>query len=494
MFGCKKNNFKTLFGDKVQPSIVYTLLSIITCLFVYYIILNANWIFGDDIEWLKTTAIGKIEPMSYHIGGGGRFFPLGHYDFNILTFMPWGYTPFAHYAWIAFSFIIFVIVASIYYEDIIKDAISGNNNYYWLLLFIIVFLMLRVFPVFIDLIFPERVIIVLITIFMLFYYLFWKTDRIIFGLIAIIIAVYVTYCKEPMFGTFLVISMINLGFNYKRLSKNKKLFCYLLVVNAIAFIILYYFLAFRNTTNFYSQITVSSSNNNLFFKILLSHKIFIFAFILGLIRVFQLIINKDRKYLYFDGLLFAGLAYIIALNLLFLDFSYYYLPAMLFLVPSIVYFSIIYFNNVRFISVFMFLFVLFYIFKPIGYIKENQEARKKTYHRISLLVDHIIIGNRILWYQNKATAAKETNILMDWQKNVIETYMNYIICNNMKVELKTISSPKLIHGADILLYSTYNDDNSKNNVRKTLEENNYLRVDSFNSVLVYSYMGKCNYN
>ena len=92
----------TLKQEKWNTVIVYALLSLISLVYVYFILLNANWTWGDDYEFLISTAIDKIE-WSLHIANRGRFYPFGHFDYNILTLIPGATTPLAHYILVALT-------------------------------------------------------------------------------------------------------------------------------------------------------------------------------------------------------------------------------------------------------------------------------------------------------------------------------------------------------------------------------------------------------
>ena len=116
-----------LKDTRIQTIVSSVFLFSITMLLSFYIVFNANWLFGDDTLYLCTTAIGKILPISNDMNFGGRFFPLGHYDFNILVLIG-KYSPTAHYILSAISFILFVIITSFFYKKIINNT-SQNNKY-----------------------------------------------------------------------------------------------------------------------------------------------------------------------------------------------------------------------------------------------------------------------------------------------------------------------------------------------------------------------------
>ena len=105
-------------GSKIQIVLCFILLSFLTAFLTFFIVYNANWLFGDDLIFFKTTAIGKLLPLSEGINMSGRFFPLGHYDFNILL-LPGLKSATAHYVFSAISFIVFVACISYFYSKLI---------------------------------------------------------------------------------------------------------------------------------------------------------------------------------------------------------------------------------------------------------------------------------------------------------------------------------------------------------------------------------------
>lgn len=262
----------------------------------YLIIKDANWCFGDDHEFLVSTALGKIEPLSRHIGEVGRFVPLQHYDFNWLTFFAFGKTPFAHYLWVAISFIILV------YFWLKTCTLICKGNLAKLPISLICFLVLLCNPqtinVFTEIIYPERFILVLLTAFIYFYLSAVDTNKKSRYILSFGIAIYLSYMKEPMSGAFCVFALTNLLFKYKKLPQYEKLFYMGLLLNFIAYLLLYYFLVYQTTSHFYNQ---GGRNTLSYFDNLLSvfqrQEFLIIVFILGTIRGINILFFKDFKHL-----------------------------------------------------------------------------------------------------------------------------------------------------------------------------------------------------
>jgi hypothetical protein len=87
---------------------------------VFVIMFQANWTFSDDHEYIITTAVNKYVPFYF---GGGRFFPLGHFHYNIPLFIFWllgiesGLPVEAHYVLNALFFSLSVICVFLFFKQ-----------------------------------------------------------------------------------------------------------------------------------------------------------------------------------------------------------------------------------------------------------------------------------------------------------------------------------------------------------------------------------------
>jgi hypothetical protein len=80
-----------------------------------------------------------------------------------------------------------------------------------------------------------------------------ETDKTKYYIIAIFSAAYASYCKEPVFGVFLIIAMTNCLFKFNTASKKEKNFYASLVINGVIFLVTYYFLSFKDASVLYNQ-------------------------------------------------------------------------------------------------------------------------------------------------------------------------------------------------------------------------------------------------
>lgn len=451
---------------KWNTIIVYTLLSLISSVYVYFILLNANWTWGDDYEFLISTAVGKIE-WSLHIANRGRFYPFGHFDYNILTLIPGATTPLAHYILVALSFVFFLIFSIKLYSIILKE--TGRNSVFntWLILIIISFLLYYFYRIFLFLVYPERMIVVLMTLYFILYYQFIKKEKMIYGVIAIIISVYLIYCKETIFLVFSTIFGLNLLFNFKNLTNKQKIFYYALGLNVIIFLLLYYFIAYRNAETFYSR---NSNLNDVFLFSIGNLKLLYIAVVLALWRAYQVLIKKDRQHLFFDSLLFSGIIYALANVLLKLPMDYYYFPAVMMTLPAIIYWLTKYLHP-KWICIGLLVISVYYGRKFPTVIKSVQGQRINTSMNVVGLTKFVKSASEVLWYDDPTNNIVEQG-LIGYQREISEIYMKFYDQSLSELKIRHIDSisESIMQGA-ILLYS------DKNNTSQNISELGFEKID-----------------
>lgn len=456
----------TLKQEKWNTAIVYALLSLISLVYVYFILLNANWTWGDDYEFLISTAIDKIE-WSLHIANRGRFYPFGHFDYNILTLIPGATTPLAHYILVALSFMFFIIFSVKLYSIILKE--TGRNSVFntWLILIIISFLLYYFYRIFFFLVYPERMIVVLMTLFFILYYQFIKKEKMIYGAIAIIISIYLIYCKETIFLVFSTIVGMNLFFNLKSLSLKQKLFYYLLGINVIVFLLLYYFIAYRNAETFYSR---NSNLNDVFLFSIGNLKLLYIAIVVALWRAYQVLIKKDRLHLFFDSLLFSGIIYALANVLLKLPMDYYYFPAVMMTLPAIIYWLTKYLHP-KWICIGLLVITVYYGRKFPTVIKSVQGQRINTSRNVVEVAKFVKNASVVLWYDDPTNDNIEQE-LIGYQREISEVYLKYYDRSLSELKIKQIHSisESIMKGA-ILFYS------DKNNTNQNILKLGFEKID-----------------
>jgi hypothetical protein len=441
-------------------------LSIIITLLIYFILKNATFLVGDDSSFLTTTAIGKYYPASTFVGWNGRFPPLMHWIFNVLLLFPGGKSALAHFLVIAVGFFIFTLLQYLFFRKLIysESELPVYND--WLIIFCTVFISVRVYPVFLDLYMAENIAVVCISLFLIFYFKFWQTSKVHYGILALIPVIFVTYVKEPIFGSFLVLSMTVLIFSGNKLSKTYKIFHWSLVLNFLVFAVLYYLFVLRHSFSMYGEIS-QLTGTELIYKVFRNHKVLFLAFLLTFYRLYCVIVKKDRQNLIYDALLFAGVSYSVAMLILKMSFAKYYLPALVFSFPAIIFWAVKTIN-IRWVSLIMLISAMYCTNLIINDIKENQQARSTTLPILNSISELISEGYSLYWYQ------PELNIdfydIREDKKSYLEIYLRYLIKERSEVKTIKISTFKDLPLNENCLVLNPNENESNSHAKKEFED------------------------
>jgi hypothetical protein len=321
----------------------------IACIFIFtacYILIDANWILGDDYQFFKKTAIGRFD-VKHEGEGGNRLWPLGLFDYNFLILIPFGSTPMAHYLWNTIT-----CIASLVIFLKLFHVISRKHFYFLSIFYLIV---LYISPSFLlvnmQVIFAERMLIFLLAVFIYCSFKGKTSQKTKYYIVALVCACYATYCKEPIFGALAVFAFTNIIFG--KLTKKDKIFHWGLVANSIVYLVCYYFFGYVDSCSYTEDRTVSG-NLNMIKNILLQNKLLLLSFLLAIFRSLLIFLKKDYKHIFFDSLLFSSIAYAIAYMLLrLLTYPYYFVPCTVLAIPVFYYWTSYLANNKALYKTFM---------------------------------------------------------------------------------------------------------------------------------------------
>jgi hypothetical protein len=444
---------------------------------VFCILHHANWIIGDDFLFLSKSAIGKYG--TYAFTEYGRFFPLALWDFNILTIIPHGNTVLAHYIHHAVIFSISAGFLLKLFEDI---AEKKKYSYYLSCFFLIVLFLSNGFLwASLELTSSEFTLILLLSAFMLFSFRGKKTQKNSYYIAAFLVACYATYCKEPIFGVFTVISLTNLIFG--RLTKKDKIFNNGLLVNALLYLIAYYFVSWRNATVFYGVFP----SDGVFAEMIrviekLSHSVYMLypILFLSIIRAYFLVFKKDREHLFADGIIFASVAYAGAIVFcLVRSYSYYFTPCFVLAVPAFFYWSVVYVKKRKFLTILtlsIFSLLMASDFNITKLVFRSYMHRRKNDMTLIKIVCDEIIKNRtvIFWRDYSLQDSKDWTDIKNRFDYYCASFVNHYIdggANSIKDGNEDISS---IKNTCMLLYplENYKCPKSDENIR-WLEKNDF---------------------
>ena len=166
---------------KISISAAFLVFAIYLSCLVFFIVYKAQWTYGDDHQFLVSTAIGK--PIPSWIGTQpaiGRFWPLGQVDYDLLLWVPADYKCIAHFILSALSI---VILASLTFGGVMaaldKHPLTVRV---WAAVLAAIMLTASVYYVFLYLVFAERIMTVLIEATFIFFLMLYRTDKWVYAL------------------------------------------------------------------------------------------------------------------------------------------------------------------------------------------------------------------------------------------------------------------------------------------------------------------------
>jgi hypothetical protein len=464
---------------------------------VFVIMFQANWNFGDEHGYITTTAINKYVPFYIE---GGRFYPLGHFHYNIPLFIfrllgiEAGLPVEAHFALIALFYSVSIICLFLLFSRI--EPVKEHTHPVFSVFFTCTFFLLghAFYSVFMSLIYPETQVLMLFLFFMLMYYRALETDKKRYYIAALIAAIYNTYCKEPVFGAFWVVAVSNLLFGHKKQSKKEKIFYTALIANGILFIVLYYFISYKNTIGFYNEGRVDIYGLQFIVLTLMNNPQLIIMTIFAVLRFVTVTIKKDRKHLYCDSLLFAGTAYFFAYVLLRLNSNYYFTPSIILFLPSLVYWMKYFYQTKKHYALAIFgliMFIYSFNLKAISGIQSTWQDRKEFIPYISILLSEYNGGKQFVWYESDNAITDNTfyKTNREWRRYTENAFLNYMNKSAGK-EFFTVSKNMDDIGLyeNVLFFYPVDNDQAQpmpDNLAQVLDDHNFrLLTDSY-GVLIY---------
>lgn len=346
----------------------------------YYIILNAEWILGDDKQTMLTTGSGIPMPMFTELIGGsisnGRFCPLAHQELNVLTLIPYGYTPLAHYLFNAFFFIIMSVFSVVLLRDIQKFYFNIDSIFLPILNYMFLFVGCTFLTTYLDVIYGRFVPVLYLFVFYLML-LNIKTGKIKYLIWSIPIVLWITYSGETLFSSFFVIGATLLLFNYRNNSKALNRYAIFLICDAILYLVLYAIIVLPHAKSNYTPIP----NDHFYRDLLIWTPHAVLILVMSMIRLYYIVVKKDASRIYLDAILLGGAVLVAANIVLGLSTTYYYMGVMVFLMPSVLYWGYYFFINKRRVFYVLCALLFFMFIRPIHlfpYLIINNQHRRTT--------------------------------------------------------------------------------------------------------------------
>lgn len=392
---------------------------------VFFIIHNAQWFIGDDAIVIRHTGFGKpFLPSDTVIPSIGRFFPFSYLAYDILLLFGSEYiSPTAHYVLHAVFFVIFVVAVTILTLNILENS-KAIWKYSIAFLVIVVFVS-RVYPLYVECFSTAWFGYSILAVFMLCIMLFYKKQRWIYGVLALLCVNYSCYCGESAFVLPLSFGTCSLLFQRKTLTKKEKALNWCFVGSALLFLLLYAILILPQIETAYD-----SAHGEKFgflenaIKMLWAQKILVLALVVLLVRVVDIIKNKKDCTIY-DNLLFTAAACCCGNFVLRLNWSLYYNGSALLALPAILYFSNVYLKEKWTLALFV-LLALFYGRKLPNIIKANQKHRSEVSEQIKVLSRRMDESVNVFWY---APISKDNSfelIMRNFRYESINVYLGWL--------------------------------------------------------------------
>ncbi|RDU64650.1 hypothetical protein [Helicobacter sp. MIT 14-3879] len=315
-----------------KSSLVFILFLFIYCAFI---ISFSRYTFNLDDIWMWLDIYQKKPIYNGFNPANGRLFPLASMDLNLLMQISNSpYLFFSFNALIVFSFCLIYLKIL----NLVNDNKRLNN-----LIVALFTLSLGFVVVMFGICYPERMLILFLSIFILcsFYMLNnpSKTSFII-GILTLNLSLYL---KEPIFISMFILGILLICSNLRE--KIKFYYSLCIIISSSVYPIMYIVFIFGNITAKYTRYT---ENTNIALESLrgilnyaLNDGIIIFLLnSVFIYRIYKIFIKKEKFLAFFDGLLAASFTYLCVFIALMIFESYYLLPCYILGGVPMVYFLI----------------------------------------------------------------------------------------------------------------------------------------------------------
>ena len=399
----------------------------------YFMIHNAYWQIEDEAIVIAHTGMGKpFSPkgLDCMVSCFGRLYPFAYNLYNVLLLFHDGYvSPTDHYILQSVALVVYALFfAAIALFLLRKQPVAWK---YAVAFCFVAVCVARVYPEFITCYTGAWIIFMFLPIFLWSACKFDETERWIYGAISLLVINYINYCYETLFVIPLAMGTCSLLFNYKKLSKNKRLFNWLLVASGLLFLALYAIIVLPRANNFYGHYT-SDSMLQIALKVFVAQKLYWIALVVLIVRAVE-IIKKKSDYDFYDSMLLASFAYFCGAAFLKLDFTYYYNIGSLTAFVAILHF----FDEKmkpQWVFALTFVLAIFYCRKMPAQISVVQKIRVKTYSDV-LNLSNYIGKEKIYWYAPEYEDTTNQWVVFRSMTQVrLEIYLSWLLHQDVQLE------------------------------------------------------------
>jgi hypothetical protein len=461
-----------------DKKISYFILSLALLAFIVCIFLDANWTIGDDYQFFTTTVLGKA-PGIYNEKWGGRFWPLGLVDYSIMLFVPYGHTIGAHLAYNSIVMILSTFLLFSFMNKVAKEQYILNALFVLLL-----FSTSNFIEIHMRCIYSERMMFFTLSAFMLCYWLGENRRFVIYYILAFLAAAYTTYLKEPVFGMIAIVSLTNLVFRCKKLDRKGRIFNYVLMTNSAVYLRIYICRWFEGKPRalyhgaklFYSDFSILNSVS----RLIMEEPIVCIMFIVCFFRLYFVLVKKDRKHLFLDGLLFAGVGYACAVIVLMVG-NHCLFPSLVLVMPSLAYWALYFLkkNKLTFRTI---VFSLLFIAIPsiavsVHKVKKNWFYRSADTFIAKEIMNRYLKGNKVIYIHEPSVLDFEYWLII-WN-----LFINYSIGKKINVIKKCSSLDEITENSLILYNKTFEQEEVVFSHHEKLR--NFRLVDKRSPISIY---------
>ena len=404
------------------------LLSALTLLFilatVFFILCNADFELGDDIELL--TSICQKKPFSMLAYAGVGRFNWSRSEYNLLLLTPFYASPLAFYAISSMQFIVFSLFTLLLLRLYIPQDWTRNKEGAFFLFGVWLLLAIFAEEPFFCLVQPESLLLALMAPFMYFLLKAVKHGG-GYYLASLLLAFPTTYCKEPLFGAFLVIAAYILLF--LRSNKKAALFAIGLIIDATIYVVLYGLLILPKIVERYGKTEISYLGaatqilqRTPLLALLLPFAAAVLAkLVLGVAR------GKGYAPCIEDALLLSAAAYALALFLLRLTKHTYFYPCFMLAFPAVLLYGrkgteacgpSIRLAATALCYLLCAYYMHYYVITAAHKVLEGHQEMEDM-RLIASLAD----GESSFYWYDKENFTDET---VNWKSNVLPGFINYI--------------------------------------------------------------------
>jgi hypothetical protein len=375
---------------------------------VVLINLFPSWQFGDDtFLFLQYMPQRTIRIPSMIPGIDGRYYPLGHTDYNILMFVPYGNTAVAHYVYLSLLFLL-----SVWFQWRLFKIITNTHNSKYSSFFAGVLLFELVgtwsLQMFVDVIYPEKTLIVFLPALMLLHYRIMQTNKSKYVFLSILIVLWLVFCKEPVFSIFVVLSCMQLLFTWSLLTQKQKVYMFSMLLIGIGYVIIYVINLSEVETSYNESVPGGSSMFANLLQIVIGSPFLFLLIAMVVMRGYAFFFRHDREHISSDSFLFASFGYFACYVVLKMNKAYYFTPCYVLMLPTLYEWGIkLLKNNKKVFCCFSILFV----FAVIVNLMSPQNSVKKIKETILCKRDYSkLIANALPAVENNQIGVLNLNV------------------------------------------------------------------------------------